>query len=75
MAIERHLRSIDTWTKYRIPAAYRLTGQHANGIHTRNADAPDLSRAMTRTRIAPAYADGCRRELFHDWDAQGRTFL
>jgi len=30
---------------------------------------------MTRTRIAPAYADRCRRQLFHDWDAQGRTFL
>jgi hypothetical protein len=66
MAIEWHLRSVYTRTKYRIAATYLLTGRHTNGIRTGNTDTPDLSRAMTRAWVAPAYADRRRRQLFHD---------
>ena len=66
MAIEGHVRAMYARTKYRIPAVYRLTGQHTDGIRLRKTDAPDLIGVMTQTRIAPTYADRRRRQLLHD---------
>jgi hypothetical protein len=38
VAIDGHMRSIGARPKYRIPAAYWLTGQDTDGIRARKAD-------------------------------------